>query len=228
MELNLPEDFPEPTPIAIRISEQIRKAIIHGKLREGQRIVETDLTRAFRVSRSPIRDALKLLAAEGFVNLVPYRGATVSGISAEDVREHYEIKSMVEGFAAYIGAQRFTEKDISDLQGILKEMERQIRSSDLEKVLEANFAFHKRVIDCVGNARLSRIYESLTQSIRRFGTIGLTDPRFRIVSLKEHREILEAIRHRKPALAEEKTRRHALNMSKRVLTFMEKTSHAIP
>jgi len=225
MNLDFTAEFSDPKLISARIYEQIRKAIILRKLPEGQRIVEADLTRAFRVSRSPIRDALKMLAADGFVDLIPYRGATVSGISPENVREHYEIKAMVEGFAAYIGARRFTENDISELGGILAEMEKEVTRSNLEKVLEANFAFHKKVVDCVRNTRLSRFYESLTHSIRRFGTIGLTEPRFQKLSLKEHQEILAAIRDKKPSLAEERTRNHALNMSRRVLDYMKRADN---
>ena len=228
MNLDFTAEFSDPELISARIYEQIRNAIILRKLPEGQRIIEADLTRAFRVSRSPIRDALKLLAADGFVDLIPYRGATVSGISPENVREHYEIKAMVEGFAAYIGAKRFTEKDISDLQSILREMEKQVVRSNLEKVLEANFAFHKRIVDGVRNAKLSKFYDSLTHSIRRFGTIGLTEPRFRKLSLKEHQEILKAIRDKKPSLAEERTRKHALNMSARVLDYMKKAGNGNP
>jgi DNA-binding GntR family transcriptional regulator len=225
MDLDFTAEFSDPKLISVRIYEQIRNAIILRKLPEGQRIVEADLTRAFRVSRSPIRDALKLLAAEGFVDLIPYRGATVSGISPENVREHYEIKGMVEGFAAHVGAQRFTEKDLAPLETILREMEKHVARSNLGKVLEANFVFHKRIVDGVRNARLSKFYDSLTHSIRRFGTIGLTEPRFRKLSLQEHREILDAIRARKPSLAEERTRTHALNMSERVLDYMKRSGH---
>jgi DNA-binding GntR family transcriptional regulator len=220
VEIGFPIERPDPKLISHQIFERLRNAIIQGKFQEGQRIIETDLTKALGVSRSPIREALRMLAMEGFVNLIPYRGATVSGFRSQDVKEHFEIKAMVEGFAAYLGAQRFGEKEISDLQAILAEMGRQVTESNLAGVLDSNFAFHRKIIENVKNSRLTKFYESLTHSIRRYGTIGLTNPSTREIAVREHEEIFDAIREKNPVLAEERARRHALSTIERVLANM--------
>jgi DNA-binding GntR family transcriptional regulator len=216
--LNLKIQFPEPKQISLQIYQQLREAIITGKLKGRKRLVESELSKLFGVSRAPIREALYMLAVENFVDLVPYRGAIVSSITSKGVREHFEIKAMFEGFAAYIGAQRFGKKELEDIESVHDKMKRQVEKSQIDKIRESNYAFHKKIIKHVNNERLSQYYDNLSENIRRYGTIGLSDNiDVWNTTVEEHGKIFEAIKMGEGSLAEQLSREHALNAMKRVL-----------
>ncbi|MDD5204959.1 MAG: GntR family transcriptional regulator [Desulfobacterales bacterium] len=221
-------DLPDNKSIAMRIYEGLRNAIIRGELKPGERIIESDLGNMFNVSRSPIRDALRMLALDGFAEIIPYRGTIISSIHEKDLKEHFEIKGMVEGFSAWIGAKRFEEAELLELEAVLDQIETYKKKDDLHGVLECNFLFHRAVVDKVGNTKLSKYYDSLAQSIRRYGTIGLTDRTKWGITCQEHREIFEAIKKRQPAIAEEKSRRHALNSMERILRALREKKREVP
>ena len=219
-------DFPlkiqEPPQMSAQICDQIRDAILQGHLKEGQRIVELDLTTTLGVSRPPIREALHMLALEGFVEILPYKGARVTKISASTAREHFEIKAMVEGFAGYIAAQRFSESEIRTLQSLHNNMRDQIDTLNVDGVLEANFKYHESIVHGVGNSRISNYYVHLSHNIRRYGTIGLTKNKtVWEQSWLEHGRILDAIRNKDPLRAEEGSRIHAFNASDRVTAHLK-------
>ena len=111
------------------IYEHLLHAIVTGEIKEDQRIVESELTKGFGVSRSPVREALKMLEIDGLLNIIPYRGVVVTKITPREVRESLEMKGMVEGFAAWIGAQRFGKDIIGELESILEELEKCILST---------------------------------------------------------------------------------------------------
>jgi DNA-binding GntR family transcriptional regulator len=223
--IDFPFEIQEPAQISAQIFEQLRNAIIRGHLKGGQRIVETDLTSALNVSRPPVREALHMLALEGFVEILPYKGARVTKITPESAREHFEIKAMVEGFAGYIAAQRFGKKKIRNLQLIHNEMRVQIDAHNFDGVSEANFKYHEAIVHGVENSRLSNYYAQLSHNIRRYGTIGLTgDKTVWENGWLEHGRILDAIRNKDSLLAQEESRIHAFNALDRV-AHLKDTGH---
>ena len=202
-DVNFSPNIRQPSRLSMDISNQIRDAIIEGKLEGGQRLIESELTRIFGVSRSPVRDALQILSLEGLVDLEPYRGARVSVVEPEAAREHFEIKGMVEGFAASLATDRFTADDIRELTDIHQEMKAQKDAMNFRDMTEANFNFHRKIIDGVHNQSLIRFYRSISHNIRRFGLLGMTEKEeVWALSWQEHDEILEAICARESEQAE--------------------------
>jgi len=220
--LNFTSEIPKPKPASLIIYEQLVNAIVSGEIEEGQRIVESDLTRAFNVSRSPVREALKLLEIDGLIELIPYRGVVVTQITANDVRENLELKGMVEGYAAWVGARTFGKEIIAQLESILAELEKHIADNEFQSVLEANIRFHRVIVENVKNEKLKKFYEGLTKSIRRLYTISFAMTSGWEFSLAEHREILDNIKAKDAAAAEHSARQHALNTTGRVLKRLEK------
>jgi DNA-binding GntR family transcriptional regulator len=220
--LGIDQTLPKPKPASLIIYEQLLNAIVNGEIHEGQRIVETELTKIFGVSRSPIREALRMLEIDGLIELIPYRGVIATAITAKDVRESLEIKGMVEGFAAWTGAQRFNNHEIAVLESILNEFEGHIKDGALQKVLETNLKFHHKLVESTQNEKLLKYYEGLTHSIRRFYTISLAGSRVWKLSLSEHRRILSNIKKKNPEDAERDARQHAFNTIDRVLSRLEK------
>ena len=220
--LNFSREIPKPKPASLIIYEQLVNAIVTGEISEGQRIVESDLTKLFGVSRSPVREALKMLEIDGLIELIPYRGVVVTQITTKDVRENLELKGMVEGFAAWIGARMFGNEIIAQLESILVESEKHIAGGKFQSVLEANISFHRIIVENVNNEKLIKFYEGLTKSIRRFYTISFAMSSGWEFSLAEHREILNHIKVKDAAAAENSARQHAYNTINRVLVRLEK------
>lgn len=219
-------EIPKKKPISVTIYEQLLQAIIEGRLKEGERIIESQLARVFGVSRPPIREALQMLEMEGFLELIPYKGFIVSQNSIQETRETLEIKAMVEGFAAWKGAKVFGPKDRAALESILQEMEQCIREENTAGVQEANFNFHNRILAGIGNEKMYKYYQTLFNTLRRLYTIGLTGQLGPEDSLKEHRQILQKITDQDPAGAETCARQHAMNTIERVLKKMRKHAAA--
>jgi len=211
----------EPKLMSRDIYERLRDTIIDGKLRGRDRIVESELAKTWGVSRQPIREALGMLETDGFIELIPHRGAVVTDITAKEVRENLQIKAMVEGYASWVDAKRFGKKDIADLELILENMERDIEQEDVQGILNGNFEFHRKLVDGVANEKISRYYDSLTQFLRRFYTISLTKKYNWNPSLFEHRQVLDFIKSKNAEAAEAATRQHAFNSIDRALRQLE-------
>ncbi|NLB83084.1 MAG: GntR family transcriptional regulator, partial [Synergistaceae bacterium] len=109
------QEIPEILQMAHRITDVTREKILNGEIEEGQRLTESYLADMFGVSRSPIREALRMLTHEGFIELLPYRGARVSVIRLKDVKEHYQLKAMLDGYVCYAVAQTITDEDLVNL-----------------------------------------------------------------------------------------------------------------
>jgi DNA-binding GntR family transcriptional regulator len=136
------------------IKEQIMEAIFEGEFKPGERLVESVLARHYGVSHAPIREALKSLHALRLVDLQPYKGAIIRGHTKEDMKEFFVVRSCLEGLAGRIAARASTQEDIDDLQSILDAMIRAAREGDLQKRVEMNENFHKRLIAASRNSLL--------------------------------------------------------------------------
>lgn len=220
--LNFAQTLAKPKPASLIIYDHLLNAIVAGEVSEGQRIVESDLSKIFGVSRSPIREALKMLEIDGLIELIPYRGVVVSRITPKEVRESLEVKGMVEGFAAWIGAQKFDRDIITQLEEILAELEKHISNGRMPKVQDANLSFHHLMVEQIRNEKLLKYYEGVAKSVRRFYTISFSMSDGWKFSLSEHRAILNSIKKKDAAAAERHARQHAYNTIERVLNRLEK------
>lgn len=211
----------ETTPVSFKIYKYLVEAIINGDFEGGERVVEADLAELLGVSRQPIRDALRILEIDGLVKLTPYRGAMVTSLTPQDVKQTLEVKAMVEGFAAWKSAQSADAEKTAELKSTLKEMKSHIDKNNFKGVLHANLRFHRLMVDNLGNERLSRYYERIDNFIRRLYTIGLSSRPNWENSLSEHYQILKSIEKKDATLAEQAARNHALHSIDRVLSALK-------
>ncbi|MEA3348360.1 MAG: GntR family transcriptional regulator, partial [Pseudomonadota bacterium] len=114
-----------------KIVEVLREAIIRQKIRPGERITELEVAERFGISRTPIREAFRQLESEGFLTIIPRKGAVVSDIQEKDIRDFYEIKGVLEGYAARQAVALITEKDIARLEQFNREMEECAKRQDV-------------------------------------------------------------------------------------------------
>lgn len=187
---------------------RIRELIRTGRLEKGQKIVEKELCETLGISRTPLREALRVLSAEGLIDLVPHKGAYVSQPSMEEIRDMFEVMGVLEGTCARIAAEKMTEEEFRRLEALHAELERHYESRDPEGYIRANNAYHVRVQELTGNRVLNEIVNGLREKVLLYRYRQLYRPDRFDQSIREHRELLEAFRRRDPARAEAVMQHH--------------------
>ena len=204
-----------------RIVSTIRNAIINGQLKAGSRIAETEFAERFGISRTPIREAFRQLETEGFITVQPRKGAIVASFSARDVSDFYDIKVILEGYAARLATMALTEEEIDRMDAINKMMDAAAAKNDLRKVLDLHNEFHNTFLHAAGNDRLHQIVQTMVAQFQRYRMI-LAVPGKVEGSIEQHKEIVEAFRKRDPVLAEKLVQKNALYGKKILLKEFSK------
>lgn len=186
--------------------------IFRGELHPGQQIKEQDVASFLGISRPPVREALKLLEAEGLIIRKPNRGAFVSRINEKDAWEIYTLKMNLYTLATQLAFEKITDAAVRKWEEVVDEMERCVGAEppDIVKYQRLNQRFHDIMIDISGHERLRKIVLILHNQARRFSCKSLTDRGHLIESLTYHKAILEAIRSRDMALTIKLSDEHIL------------------
>ena len=190
------------------VADELREDIIRGVLTPGERLKVTEVAGRFGVSNTPVREAFRELAAEGFVEAVPRKMVIVKTVTPAEVRDIYDIQGALEGLAARRAAERAAPDDIARLRGFQALMETSLRSGDMEGFVAANRDFHQSFIGASGNGNLAALLGNLRDQVRRFRSIQFHSPGRPEESVGEHRLLLSAIERRDPEEAERLARVH--------------------
>ena len=177
-----------------KILETIRDAILKGTLKPGERVSEPELAERFGISRTPIREAFRQLESEGYLEVVPRKGAVVASLSERDVVEFYSIKSILEGHAARIAAERMSERDLERLEAINAKLEQIAADGDIKAFFRVHNEFHELFIKASGNDKLAELINQLVLKFNRLRLASLAQPGRMNISVQEHRKIIEAFR----------------------------------
>ena len=192
-----------------KILETIRDAILKGSLKPGERVSEPELAERFGISRTPIREAFRQLESEGYLEVIPRKGAVVASLSERDVVEFYAIKSILEGHAARIAAERMTEKDIERLEAINDKLQQIAGEGDVKSFFRVHNEFHELFIKASGNDKLVELINQLVLKFNRLRLASLAQPGRMEISVQEHRKIIEAFRRHDGDRADNLVRRTA-------------------
>jgi len=206
-----------------RILGTIRDAIMNGTLRPGEKIAEPELAARFGISRTPIREAFRQLESEGYLTVIPRKGALVAAFSAKDVEEFYAIKSILEGYAARKACERLTPKDIAKLEKINDKLRAIADEGDVAQFFKVHNTFHEVFIKGAGNDKLAEMIFSLVKKFQRLRLASLAKPGRMHISVEEHEKIIDAFRSRNPLLAEALVQKNA-EYGGRVLIEEEKAA----
>lgn len=179
-----------------RILETIRDAILKGILRPGEKVSEPELAERFGISRTPIREAFRQLESEGYLTVIPRKGAVVVDLSERDVEEFYAIKSILEGYAARIAATRMSERDIDKLEMLNRRLSQYARENDARNFYKTHQEFHDLFVAAAGNSKLAELIDQLGLKFSRMRMAALAVPGRMETSVQEHRKIIEALRER--------------------------------
>jgi len=195
--------------VAKRIREMIRKGI----LKKGDRIAEKPLCEATGVSRTPLREALRLLTSEGLVELIPNKGAFVAQPSMSDIREMFMVMSILEGTCARECVKKMDEKGWNRLDKLYGKLEKHYQDSNHEKYMAVNHSYHTLVQDLAGNKILSEVINGLRQKILLYRYRQIYQPNRLDESMQEHHDLHEAFRKRDRDEAERVMKEHLVRQS---------------
>ena len=189
----------------------MRQRIFAHELQPGSWIDEQALALEYGISRTPLREALKVLAAEGLVLLKPRRGCYVTELSERDVDEVFPVIAVLEGQVAALAARRITSADLSRLEAIHAELEKQVAANNADRFFEVNQRFHNALQDIAGNRYLAQLIDDARKVIKLTRRDSLRLEGRLKQSLAEHCDILDALRRKDPAQAQRSMHDHLIS-----------------
>ena len=212
-------------PLREIVSDALRQAIRDGILPPGERLMEIPLAEELGVSRTPIREAIRILEQEGLIVMIPRRGTYVADMSLKDVTEVFELRSILEELAAELAAERITNEEIEALEQHLVEIGNYMNENNLDKVVQADILFHEILYKASRNDRLVEMINNLREQTLRFRTLSMSQTGRLAKTWDQHRQLVEAISDRDVERARQIARIHMEESEKTLLEGMQLTSH---
>jgi DNA-binding GntR family transcriptional regulator len=194
-----------------QVAERLRTRIFAHELPPGGWIDEQALALEYGISRTPLREALKVLASEGLVVLKPRRGCYVTQLSEQDIDEVFPVMALLEGQVAAEAARRITSADFTRLAAIHDDLEKHAAANNADRFFEANQRFHAALQEIAGNRYLAHLIDDARKVIKLTRRDSLRLEGRLKQSLAEHRDILEAVRQKDAALAGRCMHEHLLS-----------------
>ena len=210
-------DMDEYLPLRDVVFNTLRKAILKGELKPGERLMEIALAERLGVSRTPVREAMRKLELEGLVVMIPRRGAQVANITEKDLNDVLEVRIALENLSIENACARMTEEQLAELKKAGRYFEETIKGGNLVKLAEADVAFHEVIYKASDNRRLNQVLNNLREQIYRYRVEYLKEEETRNVLVKEHEEIYEAIKNRDVKKAQEISFRHIENQREAII-----------
>jgi len=186
----------------VAVYEALRKDIIEGRLKPGQKIIMSEVAKAFGLSDIPVREAIRRLESEGYVHFTPHVGAIVTELDGGKIIELYLIRTELESLATRLAVPHVTSKDIDFLVKKNREMELAIQSEKLEKLGALNKDFHLRIYRAAPYPTLTQLIEDLWEKMERTQCVFSFVPERAVASVEEHKKIIEALEAKDTVLAE--------------------------
>jgi DNA-binding GntR family transcriptional regulator len=203
------------------IVDAIREMIVDGHLEPGQKIPEKELCDRFDISRTPLREALKALAAEGMLELLPQRGARVAILDEEEVAELFPIIAAMEALAGELACDRITAPQVEEIRQMHERMLSAFNQSDRLEYAMLNRAIHMAIFDAAGNAALTALYRNMELKIRNIRHTMRQLPDDWKQALDDHNEMLFALGVRDKVRLSAIMKQHVLNTAEAVRHSMD-------
>ena len=192
----------------LEVADNLRDMIVEGTLPPGQRISENDLCEQFGISRTPMREALKVLASEGLVEIKPNRGTRVSKITLEDIDELFEAVSGVERLCGELATEKMTESELKHLRSLHERMTNYFKNGQRHDYFRLNQETHNLIVQLSGNSELMEVHANIMIKVRRARYLAILSVDRWEESVNEHAGILEAMDARDADLAGKRIRDH--------------------
>jgi DNA-binding GntR family transcriptional regulator len=203
-----------------QVAVRLRQRIVEGLLEPGAKLNERELSEQLRVSRTPLREAIKMLAAEGLVLLLPNRGAVVAQLTAQDVADTFEVIAGLEGQSGELAAQRITGAELTELRALHYEMLAAHARRDLPTYYRLNAAIHDQINAAARNPVLTQTYRTINARLQALRFRSNFDEAKWQRAVQEHEQMLEALAARDAAALRQLLIRHLEHKRDAVLELM--------
>ena len=203
--------------LGTQVFEKVKGMILRGDIPPGIRVIENELADSMGISRTPVREAVHRLAAEGFLDPLPKGGYAVRGLTVSGVEETFDIRSTLESFAALLAAKRFTDEELLPLEEKIDEFERCLDENDLAKLTRINTDFHELLYAMSRSPRLIKMIHDLRDDIFLLRKVMLNSADMARLSNKDHREMIRAMKKKESGKVEKLVKKHILRGKEYVL-----------
>lgn len=202
------KEFSNSFSLTDEIADIVRERILKGEYEIGEKIKENQIASELRVSRTPIREAFKLLENEGLIDYIPNRGCFAKGFTKQDVEDIYAVREALEEMAVRWAVARISENEIDEMEEQCDLMEFYTRKKDKKKVMEMNTSFHEVIYGSAKSRFLAQVLRSYKDYIDKTRKSVFYEQSYLEAILQEHRAILEGIRERNEEKAVAAMARH--------------------
>lgn len=209
---------PRLSTVGARLEDYLRSAILNGDLASGTRMTQEELASAFGVSRMPVRDALRQLASQGLVEVLPRGGMVIAEISLKDALDIYGIRVLIEPEALRLSADRLTDEDILQAKNYLLAIQ---KSSDLREIGQCNLLFHSKLYSRCDRPRLLGLIETHLRAFEKYSRLQVGVDGISRLAQNEHWDLISAIEERSFDRAEDILRAHIRSAAIEVETLFK-------
>jgi len=198
-------------PLRDVVFNTLREAILRGDLVPGERLMELQLAAKLGVSRTPIREAIRMLEQEGLAITIPRKGAIVAGMTEKDMQDVLEIREALEELSVQVACDKITDEEVAKLRENMENFETSLKSGDLKRMAEADVEFHDVIYQATDNPKLINMLNNLREQMYRYRVEYLKNPSNHEQLLREHEAIYRGIMEKDKDVVTEMIRKHISN-----------------
>ena len=193
MDMDFEVNMNEYLPLRDVVFNTLRKAILRGELKPGERLMEIQLANKLGVSRTPIREAIRKLELEGLVLMIPRKGAEVAQITEKNMQDVLEVRKALEELSVQLACERITPEQVEEMKLAAEEFRKVLKSGDVTKIAEADVKFHDVIFAATNNQRLVTLLNNLREQMYRFRVEYLKQKECYPQVLEEHEKLIALI-----------------------------------
>lgn len=180
-------------PLRDVVFNTLREAILKGELKPGERLMELQLASKLGVSRTPIREAIRMLEQEGLAVTIPRKGAEVAKMTEKDMEDVLQVRDALDELAASIACEQITAEELEELRRTMREFEESTKTGDVKRIAEVDVKFHDIIYKATRNPKLENILNNLREQMYRYRVEYLKDEKNFPTLIKEHSEIVDGL-----------------------------------
>ena len=203
-------------PLRDVVFNTLREAILKGELKPGERLMELQLASKLGVSRTPIREAIRMLEQEGLAVTIPRKGAEVAKMTEKDIEDVLQIREALDELAATIACEQITKEELDELRHTMHEFEEHTKTADVKRIAEADVRFHDIIYQATGNPKLVSMLNNLREQMYRYRLEYIKDEKNYPTLIKEHSKIVEGLSNKDKARVTAAMHMHVVNQANAV------------
>ncbi len=223
-----PNDDMAGKPLGEIVFETIRQAIIQGDLKPGQRLMEIQMAEELGVSRTPVREAIRKLELEGFVSMVPRKGAYVTPLSIEDLEDMMQIRAALEALAAQLAAVKASDEEVEELCRTNDLFEQAVMDNDEREIMKSDIRFHDALYSASGNAKLKMLTNSLREQMQRIRVLYIKNIPDKKELIGQHARVIQAIKEHDGEIARDVSRDHISTTESDMVKVLSALNSPVP